>query len=258
MRRRLACIAILVVAGACGQHYEPEQLETTGRPASPLGQVIDLDVSLSNFLLPGAPQRGLDFEMRLEIEGTGFGRLSARYFTGAARWSMGSGQVRNIGDGRVDVLVTPDDWTTGRIGPLSVDGTTFEVVLDGTPAGFGVSGRSWESQTGLFGTFEGWRRHRFLVATTDFAAGGQVVEVSWVRGREVRVRGGLELTSPDPFVRRTGRSVFVVNRLSHDNLQRLDPDADFRTSWQAGMGVGANPHDVLWLSADKLYVSRYA
>jgi hypothetical protein len=63
--------------------------------------------------------------------------------------------------------------------------------------------------------------------------------------------------STDPVLRRTGRSIFAVNRLSFDNLQRLDPDRDFETAWQRGVGVGANPHDVLLLADDKAYATRY-
>ena len=78
-----------------------------------------------------------------------------------------------------------------------------------------------------------------------------------IKNREVVVRKNLANVSSDPVLRRTARAVFAVNRLSFDNLQRLDPDSDFATVWQAGSGVGANPHDVLWGSDEKLYVTRY-
>jgi len=84
-----------------------------------------------------------------------------------------------------------------------------------------------------------------------------VSEVALVKNREVVIRRNLVTVSSDPVLRRTGRAVFAVNRLSFDNLQRLDPESDFATVWQAGSGVGANPHDVLWVSDDKLYVTRY-
>ena len=254
-----AVVLLAFLLAGCGQDYRPPQLETTGRPPSPLGQVVDLEASLPNLRIQGSIQRGLELELRLEIEETGPGRLDARYFAGQARYDMTATSVEDLSNGRTTVTVTANSWTTGRIGPLRVDGTVFEVVLDGDPqnGGWQVSGVSWEGQTGLFGSFQGWRRHRFLVTATDFFAGGRVVEVAWVKGREIRVRNDLELVSSDPFLRVTGRAVFVVNRLTFDNLQRLDPDENFRTAWQAGMGAGSNPQDVLLLSQDKAYVTRY-
>jgi DNA-binding beta-propeller fold protein YncE len=84
-----------------------------------------------------------------------------------------------------------------------------------------------------------------------------VTEVALVRESEIRVRSDLTPVSPDPFLRRSGRQVFVLNRLTFDNLQGLDPDSDFATSWQLSVGVGANPHDVAVVPDGRIFVSRY-
>jgi hypothetical protein len=253
----VACL--IVLATACGSDFRPKEIAPTGEPAAPLGQVLDLEVSLPNLVIGTSPMRGADLEMRLDIEAGGEARRDARYAFGRARLAMGSSEVEDLSDGHTTVTISDSVWATGRIGPLRIENTVFEMLLDGVPAdgGWSVSGSSRESQTTLHGTFRGWRRHRFLVATTDFFSGGRIVEVALVKESEIRVGDALESISTDPILRRTADAVFVVNRLSFDNLQRLDPDRGFRTAWQTGVGVGANPHDVVLLSDDKAYASRF-
>lgn len=258
-----ACRAIGVAAGlllaGCGGDYQAPRRSTTGEPAAPLGQSVDLDVSLPGLHVVDTGTRGASLEMRLEIEGAGDGRHDARVHFDKARAGARITTIEDLSGGRTTVLVDGADWTTGRIGPLRIGGSVFEMMLDGASpdGGWTLSGTSWESQSGLGGTFGGWRRHRFLVAATDFVSAGRVSEVAWVRNREIRVRSNLAPVSTDPVLSRTERSVFVVNRLGFDNLQRLDPRSDFATVWEAGMGLGANPHDAIWLTDDKVYVTRY-
>lgn len=259
-RTRPIVIALLaLVALACGQDYRPADLETTGVPAAPLGQVLDLEVSLPGLQIPGAITRGVELELELELDGTGPGRHDARVRPGTARYDMTETPAELLSSGDASVLVTTDSWITETLGPFRIGEAVFEVLLDGVPerGGWTVSGSSWESQSGLRGTFRGWRRQRFLLTATDFFAGGSVFEVSLVKRGEIRLSNRLEVTGVDPLLRRSDSSVFVVNRLGDDNLQRLDPEQDFRTSWQAGMGVGSNPHDVAMVSADRAYVTRF-
>jgi hypothetical protein len=255
----LTLIPSLALTG-CGSNYEPPVLEATGLPAEPLGQVIDLEISLPGVQITGASTRGIDLELRFEIEQVGYGRLDARVVPVRARVDQRSAAVEDLSDGRVELLVTPTRWTPSMIGPLRVEGAIFDLILDGVPEenGWRVAGRSWESQSGLFDTFEGWRRHRFLVAGSDFFSSvGRVFEVAWVKRRELVVRDRLELVSSDPVLRVTNASVFAINRFTFDNLQRLDPTNDFATSWQAGVGPGANPQDALLLSDERGYLTRY-
>ena len=251
-------LALFVLCG-CGSDYKAPELETTGQAASPLGQVIDLEVDLSNLQIPGAVQRGVELELTLHVSRSGYGELAARVETGDARWDNTGGPIDDLSPGTTTVFSAPDTWSTGRIGPLSIDGTTFEMTLSGTTddGGWTLDGTAWESQSGLPGRFDGWRQQRFLVATTDFFSTGKVVEVAWSKRRHLIVRDELELVSSDPALRVTGGSAFAINRFTFDNLQRLDPERDFSTAWQSGLGSGSNPHDILLLDADKAYVTRY-
>jgi hypothetical protein len=250
----LSCLAV-----SCGTDYVPPSFETTGVPAQPLGPVYDLEISLPHLFVPEVQAAGLNLEMRLELEAAGFGIQTARTVIVEAVAAMGQPvEVEDLG-GRTTVTVTPETWTTGRIGPLKVGTLLFEMMLDGAPEHGGrlVAGDSWESQTALDGPFLGWSRHRFLVATTDYSVTGRVTEVSLVKETEIQVRRDLVPISPDPFLRSTGGAVFALNRFTFDNIQRLDPQRDFATTWQADMGVGANPHDLVLLPDGRAYVSRH-
>lgn len=251
-------VVALALAG-CGSDFRPREFDPTGTPAAPLGQVVDLEISLPALIFPGTSGRGAEIEMLLLIEDAVPGRHPARYVFERARAAGRGAEIEDLSGGRTTVTISQKAWTTGRVGPLRIDGAVFEMLLDGSPeeGGWQVAGASWESQTGLHGTFRGWRRHRFLVAATDYFSSGRVAEVSLVKGRELRSRDGLTTVSADPVLRRSGRAVFAVNRLSYDDLQRLDPDRDFATAWQGGLGVGSNPQDALMLSEEKLYVTRY-
>jgi DNA-binding beta-propeller fold protein YncE len=59
------------------------------------------------------------------------------------------------------------------------------------------------------------------------------------------VEHGLEIVSSDPVVRVEDGRPIVVNRLSFDNLQGLDPFDGFRTTFEYSTVSGSNPHDVV-------------
>jgi DNA-binding beta-propeller fold protein YncE len=259
-RSLLLASALLLVS--CGGDFRPPALQTTGIPASELAQVIDVEVRLETFRLPGSTLAGLEMEIRFEFEEIGFGKLPARVFFGPARydWTRTEVEVEDLGDGRTTVFVGDDRWTTGTLGPLRIENTLFEIVLDGdlSPGGRHLSGTAWDTLNGPGGTFEGWQRHRFLVAGTDFVSGtGYVSEVALVKESEIVVRNRLELVSSDSVLRVGSGAAFAINRFTFDNLQRLDPLSGFATAWQASIGAGSNPHDVAVLSDDKAYVTRY-
>jgi hypothetical protein len=197
-------IALGLAASGCGQDFRAPALETTGVPASPLGQVIDVEGVLPHLRLPDTVIPGITMEIRLEMQRVEFGELDARVSFGPARvdWSQTEMEIEDLSDGRITVFVTDQRWTTDRLGPLRIGNTIFEVVLDGAPERGGryLSGRTWESLSGLEGTFEGWRRHRFLSVGTDFFSSvGRVAEIELVKEREIRTRNGLEIVSSDCF-----------------------------------------------------------
>ncbi|MFQ5719887.1 MAG: hypothetical protein ACE5IK_10110 [Acidobacteriota bacterium] len=257
---RTLVLAALAFCAGCGSDFAPPVLSTTGTPAQPLGQILDADVDLPNLFVQEAGARGLRLPIRFDLPDAGPGQHTATYTLGDATAAGGlMVDVRDAGSGRTDVTVSADRWTTGRIGPLQVGTVVFEMMLIGTPEDGGrrIRGESFESQTSLAGTFVAEGRHRFLVSLTDFSFAGRVAQVDLIRGRTVEVRGDLGPVSSDAVLRRTGRSVFVINRLTFDNIQRLDPLADFATAWQAGVGVGANPHDIVDVGNGSGYVSRF-
>jgi hypothetical protein len=256
-------VAGLWVAGAvgCGQDYEPpEQEGPAGADAAPVGQVVDLDVELPHLSFPGRPAGiGARLDVRIDLP-SGEDGAHAAEVEHLGAWVGGEPvQVEEVFSGETTVTISGGEWRTGRIGPISIEGTGFEYALRGRleQGGWVVAGVSWESQTGLEGEFAGWRRHRFLVAGTDYVAAGRGEIVSLKRESELVARHGVVRTSTDPVVRRTGEAVFVINRLSYDNLQRLDPAEGFDTSWQVRVGAGSNPQDVLALEDGRGYVSRF-
>ena len=255
-----AAIAAGLCAAGCGDDFEPPRLQATGELVQ-VGQVIDVEADLPWLSLPGTATAGLELEIRFEMEETGHGHLPARVSYGTALYGGTTPyDVEDQGDGRTTVFVSDTAWSTGRLGPLRVDDTVFEVILTGTPERDAryVSGTSWESITGLDGVFEGWRRHRFLVAGTDFFSNvGRITEVALVKESTIVVRGGLEIVSSDPVLRVSEGAVFAVNRFTHDNVQRLDPQSSFATAWQSTVGAGANPHDAAVFTEDKAYLTRY-
>ncbi|RMG42522.1 MAG: hypothetical protein D6718_13840 [Acidobacteria bacterium] len=262
MKRPLLLAALALAASArCGSDFRPPPGATTGRPASPLGQTFDVTARFPAFAVPGR-EPGLELDLVLDLPPGAGPERTARVTYAAARLGGRPATVTDASGGRARVTIEGDLWATGRVGPVMVEGTSFEYALRGTvlDGGFRVAGESWESQTGILGSFDAWRRHRFLVAGSDFFAAGRVSLVELVRGAEIRVTGEVAPASPDAVLRRTGPAVFVVNRLSYDNLERLDPDAGFAAAWQAGVGQGANPHDVARVATaagERLFVTRY-
>ena len=60
MRFAALSIVVLTTVAGCGQDFAPPALEPTGVPAAPVGQVIDLEVSLPNLKIFTARFRGVD------------------------------------------------------------------------------------------------------------------------------------------------------------------------------------------------------
>lgn len=251
-RLAAALAALALILCGCGQDYRPPELDTTGEDAGQLGQVLDIDVFFPDMRLLDRKFPGVSFSIRLEVEGAGFGTHDAR--------ATYSDNVEDLSGDPTIVVYTPESWSAGTLGPLRIGVTLFEIVLtgDAEDGAWRIAGRAYETLTATEGSFEAWRRHRFLVAGTDFFSEfGRVSLVELARDGEILVTDNLELVSSDAVLRVTGGAVYAVNRFTFDNLQRLDPQQDFATSWQRSVGDGANPHDVLTIDEDKAYVTRY-
>jgi hypothetical protein len=259
MTRLALLLAAAAASAACGGSYVPPSAPATGQPAAPLGRAFDLTVRLPFLELPEVPARGATLAVELEVDGVGDGRHGVIVRYGKAQAGGQQLDVLDLSGGDAELVENDGAWLIARLGPVQVAGTAFEYRLEGTtgPGGWAVAGSSRESQTGGEGTFTGSRRHRFAVACTDYASGGQVVLLEWREGGGLVVREQVTEASSDPRLRLTGDALFVINGFSYDNLQRLDPAEEFATAWQAGTGAGSNPRDVALIDPAKAYVSRY-
>lgn len=63
--------------------------------------------------------------------------------------------------------------------------------------------------------------------------------------------------SNDAVARAAHGHVFVINRLTHDNIQVMEPPS-FQLTKQFSVGSQTNPQDIIVLSTSKAYVSRLA
>jgi hypothetical protein len=141
-------------------------------------------------------------------------------------------------------------FDTDLFGSIVFGSANLVVSMTGT---IGPGARRIDGTASLYGTshtgpFAMVRRRRYLVAGSDLSSSvGQVVVVEARYDRDPTRSPGLETTSSDPVARvRDGRP-FVVNRLSFDNIQGLDPASGFKTTLQDSTGNGSNPHDLVVL-----------
>lgn len=95
---------------------------------------------------------------------------------------------------------------------------------------------------------------RAFVFCTDFGS-GFVADAHF--GPPRSVASNVAMVSPDAVLRVFGGLLYVVNRSGADNIQVLDPANAFTTVKQFSVGNGSNPHDIVFASPTKAYVSRY-
>jgi len=98
---------------------------------------------------------------------------------------------------------------------------------------------------------------RFVALTTascDFVTGG-VAMIDAHSYEVVRQRPGV--TIADAVIRRRGGRVFALNRFGANTVMELDTTNELAPLWTCSVGLGANPHDIAIVAADKGYVTRY-
>jgi hypothetical protein len=93
-----------------------------------------------------------------------------------------------------------------------------------------------------------------LTSTTDFATGSTTSLNPDSKAATINV----EAVGSDAVLRMgIDGLIYVVNRAGGDNIQVLDPCDGFDTVRQFSTGNGSNPHDIVFTTTDKAYVSRY-
>jgi len=99
-------------------------------------------------------------------------------------------------------------------------------------------------------------QQRAFIVTTNFQA-GSFATIDLDTPRRVSPSSSQRRVHSDAVVRTHGGLIYVVNRLFGDNIQVLDPNDGFRTISQCSTGNGSNPRDIVVVSEDKAYVTRF-
>jgi len=92
-----------------------------------------------------------------------------------------------------------------------------------------------------------------FITTTDYSTGSS--SVIHLDGKYTTERN-VESICSDAVARFYDGLVYVVNRMGCDNIQVLDPSDGFSTVRQFSVGTGSDPHDIVFASGTKAYVSR--
>lgn len=97
-------------------------------------------------------------------------------------------------------------------------------------------------------------REAFVIAT-DFETGS--FATIDLETRSIVPAAPERMLGSDPVVRRFGERLYVLNRFLGDNVQILDPAADYATVAQCSTGAGTNPHDIVVVGPERAFVSLY-
>jgi hypothetical protein len=95
----------------------------------------------------------------------------------------------------------------------------------------------------------------FVVASNFLA--GSFATIGLDEPRQITHATAQRRIHSDAVVRTHNGLVYVVNRRFADNIQVLDPGADFATRFQCSTGNGTNPHDIAFADDGKAYVTRF-
>ena len=93
-----------------------------------------------------------------------------------------------------------------------------------------------------------------FITTTDFTTGSS--STIWFDGSRTTDQN-VAATHSDAVARFFGGLIYIVNRFGGDNIQILDPANAFAVVGQFSVGNGSDPHDILVVSPNKAYVTRY-
>ena len=94
---------------------------------------------------------------------------------------------------------------------------------------------------------------RAIIATTDFSTGS----LSALDTRTNQATNDLLLIHSDAALRTHGNNVYVLNKLNSDNIIVLSKDDLATPTTQYSTGNGSNPHAIVFVDAEKAYVTLY-
>jgi DNA-binding beta-propeller fold protein YncE len=165
---------------------------------------------------------------------------------------VGAG-AQGVGDCNGDGAVTVDELVVGvnialENTPL-VQCPAFDANADGAVT---VD----ELILGVTVALAGGPERAFIIAT-DFQT-GSFGTVGLDATHAVQGISQQRRVASDSIVRPYGGRVYIVNRFGADNIQVLDPSANFATRIQCSTGSGSNPNDIAFASATKAYVPLFA
>jgi hypothetical protein len=238
----------LLACGGAG----PTSVTVLPGPPGRLDPIYDVSLSYpaTTLVIDGLTYQGLEIDLEIEFQDATL-RDDDPSFLAEARVQA----VRAGGVPQPFALLHPLDIEgtlaggivdTGFFGPIRVGTANLAPQMAGTlqDRGRHVLGTAALLGAADQGSFQATRRRRYLVAGTDLSSIGKVAVISVKNDAAVSIENDLETISSDPVARVEDGRPFIVNRLSFDNLQGLDPAAGFRTTLQDSVGNGANPHDV--------------
>lgn len=93
-----------------------------------------------------------------------------------------------------------------------------------------------------------------FVTTTDYATGSSSIVFDDSLFTTVT---DVATVHSDALVRSYNGLVYVLNRQGADNVQVIDPAANFQTRKQFTVGNGADPEDIVFQNSSRAFVSRY-
>jgi hypothetical protein len=249
----LTALAAILCAG-CGPRTKAARV--LPGPGGRLNPLYDATLTYpdSVLIIGGLSYHGLQIDLSLEFGDATLGDDDPVY-TAEARVQevLAGGQPQTFQvEGPLDIQGTLAEGAlaTGLFGPIRVGTTTLFLELSGT---LQDSGRRVAGAAGLYGSsergsFVAIKRRRYLVAGTDRQGPiGKVAVVSLRDDTRFSLEEDMEVISSDPIARVEDGRPLIVNRLSFDNLQGLDPGGSFRTVFQHSTGNGSNPHDAVIL-----------
>ena len=250
-------LGLLLVLGllACGGGYTGRDRGPLPGPAGRLNPIYDATILFPDdiVIVGGLEHHGIMLDLEIDFD-------DASLRDGDPRFTA---PVRVIGvtaGGVAQAFVLPRPIVLDG----TLDGAAFETDLFG-PIQFGTANlilslsgvvaddrRTVAGAAALFGTssrggFTAVKRRRYLLAGTDLQTIGEAAVISVRYGASIDVAENLETTSSDALARVEDGRPFIVNRLSFDNLQGLDPADRFLTTFQYSTGNGSNPHDLVVL-----------